>query len=219
MSSHTRLTLPILLCGLMTAIADQAPAQHGALDGEWPTYAGDVGGTKYSGLDQIDASNFSNLEIAWRWQSADADLDLDLDTLREIHPGLSILNFRATPLMVDGVVYVVTPMRQAAALDAGTCAVRWSYDPDVIRGSKPSINSSNYSSRGLAYWASDGDGTDARLLYGTSDGYLLSVDAHTGEPVASFGDNGRVDLAAEIPRNGRGTTDNQGHPGAAPCPN
>jgi len=209
-SARTRLAFPILLCGLLTALSDPALAQHGAPDGAWPTYAGDLGGTKYSGLDQIDASNFSDLEIAWQWQSADADLDLD--ALRAIHPDLSISNFRATPLMVDGVIYVVTPMRQAAALDAGTGEARWSYDPDVIRGTKPSINTPNYSSRGLAYWASDADGTDARIFYGTPDGFLLAVDADTGEPVRSFGENGRVDLAAEIPRSGRGSTDNQGHP-------
>ena len=51
-------------------------AQQGAPNGEWPTYAGDLSGTKYSALDQIDATNFDDLEIAWRWKSADGDLDL-----------------------------------------------------------------------------------------------------------------------------------------------
>ena len=111
--------------------------------------------------------------------------------------------------MVGGTVYVVTPLRQAAALDAGTGATRWLSDPNVIRTTKPSINAPGYSSRGLAYWAG---GDDERLFYGTPDGYLLAIDARTGQPVTSFGDNGRVDLAAEIPRGGRGTTDDQGHP-------
>ena len=184
-----------------------AIAQHGAPDGEWPTYAGDLGGTKYSALDQIDASNFDDLEIAWRWESADGALDLD--ALREIHPDLSLLNFKVTPLMVGGVVYIVTPLRLAAALDAGTGAVRWVHNPEAIRSTKHSINASGYSSRGLAYWA---DGNDERLFYGTPDGYLVAIDAKTGLPVRSFGANGRVDLASEIPRGGRGTTDNQGHP-------
>lgn len=210
MSSQARPFFVTFLCALLSTLGGPVRAQQGALDGEWPTYAGDLGGTKYSGLSQIDASNFSDLQIAWRWRSADASLDLD--ALREIHPDLSILNFRATPLMVDGVIYTVTPLRQAVALDAGTGVVRWSHDPDVIKRTKPSINSPNYSSRGLAYWASDDDGTNARIFYGTPDGYLLAVDAQTGDPETSFGRGGRVDLATGIPRNGRGTTDNQGHP-------
>ncbi len=79
-----------------------ARAQYGATNGEWPTYGGDLGGTKYSALDQIDASNFGLLEIAWRWESADGALDLD--ALRERHREIGIRNFKTTPLMIDGVV-------------------------------------------------------------------------------------------------------------------
>ena len=202
-----RLLICAVLCGVVTVSPDAALGQQGAPNGEWRSYAGDLGGTKYSALDQIDASNFNDLRIAWRWESADGGLDLE--ALREIHPGLSILNMRATPLMVDGVVYVVTPLRQAAALDAGSGAVKWLHSPEVVPGTKFSINAPGYSSRGAAYWT---DGTDARLFYGTPDGYLLALDAHTGRPVLSFGNNGRVDLASEIPRGGRGSTDDQGHP-------
>ena len=182
-------------------------AQYGAVNGEWSTYAGDLGGTKYSPLDQIDASNFSDLEIAWRWESADAALDLE--ALRTIHPDLSIRNLRVTPLMVDGTVFVVTPMRLAAALDAGTGATRWLYDPDVIRSTRKSANPPGYSQRGLALWR---DGDETRIYYGTPDGYLLALEAMTGEPVRSFGANGRVDLTTGIPRGGRGTTDHLGYP-------
>ena len=186
-----------------------ADAQYGAANGEWSTYAGDLGGTKYSPLDQIDASNFSDLEIAWRWASADASLDLD--ALRAIHPELSIRNLRATPLMVGGVVYVVTPMRLAAALDAGTGATQWLHNPDVVRSTRNSINAPGYSLRGLGYW--DGtNGDHALIFYGTPDGYLLALDAMTGEPVSSFGSRGRVDLTTGIPRSGRGTTDHLGYP-------
>lgn len=184
-----------------------ATAQDGAVNGEWSTYAGDLGGTKYSPLDQIDGSNFSELEIAWRWVSADGSLDLD--ALRTIHPELSIRNLNVTPLMVGGVVYVVTPMRVAAALDAGTGVTQWLHDPDVIRSTRRAINGSGYSLRGLAYWE---DEDDTRIFYGTPDGYLIALDAATGEPVSSFGNNGRVDLSAEIPRGGRGTTDHLGFP-------
>ena len=183
-----------------------ARAQHGAPNGEWPSYGGDLGGTKYSGLDQIDASNYDDLEIAWRWRSADENLDLD--AFREAQPDLSILNMKATPLMVGGTVFIVTPLRLAVAFDAGTGEVQWIYNPEVVRASRFAINTSGYSSRGMAYWT---DGNDERLFYGTPDGHLLAVDAKTGQAAPGFGDNGRIDLGAEIPRNGRGTTDNQGH--------
>ena len=187
--------------------ATPALSQQGAPNGEWPYYGGDLGGTKYSGLDQIDATNFNDLTIAWRWRSADGGLDLD--PLRAIHDDLSLLNLKVTPLMVGGVVYVVTPLRLAVALDAGTGETIWVHNPEAIRDTKYSINSSNFSSRGGAYWR---DGNDEFFYYGTPDGYLLALDARTGEPVAGFGSNGRVDLAAELPRNGRGSVDNQGHP-------
>ena len=199
--------LRVAACTALCSVAGPAGAQHGAPNGEWPSYGGDLGGTKYSGLDQIDASNFNDLEIAWRWRSADETLDLD--ALREVHEDLSILNMKVTPLMVGGVVYIVTPLRLAVALDAGTGDVRWIHDPDAVRSTRFAINTSGYSTRGLAYWT---DGTEARIFYGTPDGYLLAVDAETGEPARGFGANGRIDLTAEIPRNGRGTTDNQGHP-------
>jgi quinoprotein glucose dehydrogenase len=186
-----------------------AGAQYGAADGEWPTYAGDLGGTKYSPLDQIDAVNFSDLEIAWRWESADGALDLD--ALRELHPEIGIRNFKTTPLMVDGVVYVSTPLALSVALDAGTGDVLWQYDPEAYRAAPyPHASVLSYNTRGLAYWAED-DGRDARIFYGTNDGYLLAVDAVTGRPVRSFGDNGRVDLTEGIPRAPRGTTDRLGH--------
>ena len=192
---------------LVAGMSAPAAAQQGAPNGEWPYYGGDLGGTKYSGLDQIDASNFNDLEIAWRWRSADGGLDLD--ALRAIHPDLSLLNLKATPLMIGGVVYIVTPLRLAMALDAGTGATLWVHNPEVVGETRYSINANNFSSRGGAYWR---DGNEERFYYGTPDGYLLALDARTGEPVRSFGDNGRVDLAAELPRNGRGIMDNKGHP-------
>ena len=141
--------LLVVAFALLLAGGSPAAAQHGAPNGEWPSYGGDLGGTKYSGLDQIDAGNFNDLEIAWRWRSADATLDLD--ALRAIHEDLSILNMKVTPLMVGGTVFIVTPLRLAVALDAGTGAVQWVYDPDVVRGTRFAINTSGYSNRGLAY--------------------------------------------------------------------
>ncbi len=192
---------------VLAAVAAPAHAQYGATNGEWPTYAGDLGGTKYSPLDQIDATNFSDLEIAWRWASPDGSLDLD--ALREARPEIGIRNFKATPLMVGGTVYISTPLVQSAAIDAGTGETRWVFNPEsYLSDPYPHAMVLSFNSRGLAYWT---DGTAERLFYGTNDGYLLAVDAKTGRPVRSFGDNGRVDLMEDIPRAVRGTTDSRGY--------
>ncbi|MCE2515783.1 MAG: PQQ-binding-like beta-propeller repeat protein [Acidobacteria bacterium] len=181
-----------------------AAAQYGAVDGEWRSYAGDPGSTKYSPLDQIDAGNFGDLRIAWRWASVDADVDLE--AIASDDERLSILGLQATPLMIDGVLYLSTALYQAAAVDAGTGETVWVHDPQAYLGGRPTHA---YRSRGVAYWSED-DGSDARIFWGTSEAYLLAVDARTGEPIRDFGDDGRVDLMEGIPRAVRGETNYQG---------
>ena len=181
-----------------------AAAQYGAVDGEWRSYAGDPGSTKYSPLDQIDAGNFSDLQIAWRWASVDADVDLE--AIGSDDERLSIFGLQATPLMIDGVLYLSTALYQAAAVDAGTGETIWVHDPQAYLGGKPTHA---FRSRGVAYWSED-DGSDARIFWGTSEAYLVAVDARTGEPIRDFGDDGRVDLMEGIPRAVRGETNYQG---------
>ena len=184
--------------------AQPAAAQYGAVDGEWRSYAGDPGSTKYSPLDQIDAGNFDDLQIAWRWASVDADVDLE--AIGSDDERLSIFGLQATPLMIDGVLYLSTALYQAAAVDAGTGETVWVHDPQAYLGGKPTHA---FRSRGVAYWSED-DGSDARIFWGTSEAYLVAVDAHTGEPIRDFGDDGRVDLMEGIPRAVRGATNYQG---------
>ncbi len=198
-------TVVVLLTAAIAGLPLAARAQYGATDGEWRHYGGDNGGTKYSPLDQIDAANFDELRIAWRWASADGALDLE--ALREQRQRVSIRGFQATPLMIDGVLYLSTAMYQVAAIDAGTGETLWVYDPQVYRGGEPTHG---YGSRGLAYWSDGPDGNDARIFWGTSEGYLHAVDAATGRPAHGFGDNGRVDLTEGIPRATRGKKNYQG---------
>ena len=116
------------LAGLAVVGAAGLSAQSGApANGEWPTYSGDLAGSKYSPLDQINADNFGNLEVAWRWRSADAVLSLDMpdggewradsrlifDELNRRDPNLwrdalppTITNLKATPLMVGGRIFI-----------------------------------------------------------------------------------------------------------------
>jgi quinoprotein glucose dehydrogenase len=199
----------------MLATPHVAVAQYGATDGEWRSYGGDLGSTKYSPLDQIDAANFDDLRVAWRWQSADAGLDLD--TIRETVPNIQFRMFQATPLMVGGVLYLSTALHQVAAVDAATGETLWVHNPEAYLDGRPTHF---YNSRGVAYWSDDRPGSsDARIFFGTNAGYLIALDARTGAPVVDFGDNGRVDLMEGLPRAVRGTgTDRRNRFGVASPP-
>ena len=204
---HTNARWPSHATAVATlAIAGHAHAQQGVVDGQWPHYGGDLGSTKYSSLNQIDASNFTELEIAWRWKSVDGQFDLD--KLKADHPNLQIENdvnavtidrMKGAPLMIDGVIYVLTAMYQGAAIDAATGETLWTYDPRAYIAGIPTTRLA-FSSRGLAYWS---DGDNERVLWGTGDANLISVDARTGVPDEEFGKGGRVDLVAGIPRASR----------------
>jgi len=178
-------------------------AQTGERSGEWHFFGGDSGSTKYSSLDLIDKENVANLEIAWRWDSVDGRFNID--QLMSEYPNLLVANdvsnvsidsLKAAPLMVGGVIYISTPFYQAAAIDAASGETLWVHDPRSYASGIP-IMMLGFSSRGLAFWS---EGGQSRVIWGTGDGYLLQVDAVTGEPIEEFGNAGRVDLTVGIPR-------------------
>ena len=198
----SKLTLMATTFLLLLAVAN-IQAQTGELSGEWHFFGGDSGSTKYSSLDLIDKENVANLEIAWRWESVDGRFNID--QLKAEYPNLQVANdvsnvsidsLKAAPLMVDGVIYISTPFYQAAAIDAASGETLWVHDPRSYASGIP-IMMLGFSSRGLAYWSED---EQSRVIWGTGDGYLLQVDAVTGEPIEEFGNSGRVDLIAGIPR-------------------
>jgi len=159
------------------AAGSTAWAQQGAPKGEWRTYGGDLGHTRYSALDQINAANFSKLEVAWRFK---AD---NLGPSREY-------NLQSTPLMVDGVVYSTAGSRRAVvALDAGNGELLWVSRLD--EGERGQAAPRQLSGRGLAYWK---NGDDARIIYVTPGYQMIALDARTGERVKTFGNDGIVDL-------------------------
>ena len=152
-------------------------AQHGTTGGEWRTYGGDLGNTRYAPLDQITAANFNTLEVAWRFKTD--------------HLGpRPEFNLEATPLMVGGVLFSTAGSRRAVvALNAATGELLWMHNED--EGARGAASPRPLSGRGLAYWS---DGTDARILYVTRGYRLIALDAKTGVPVSSFGKAGVVDL-------------------------
>jgi quinoprotein glucose dehydrogenase len=165
---------------LALAIAATAPlaAQSGAKNGEWRTYGGDVGNTRYAPLSQIDAANFNKLEIAWRFKTD------------QFGPRPEF-QLESTPLMVGGIVYSTAGTRRAVvAIDAATGELLWMHSER--EGARGAAAPRQLSGRGLAYW-SDGV-NDSRILYVTPGYRLIALDAKTGTPVQSFGEHGIVDL-------------------------
>ena len=186
---HRLLMLVVLLAP--SGLADRlALAQQTDVSGrtQWSSYGGDKASSKYSPLDQIGAENFARLRVAWTWRSADEEV-------ARANPGLSTWVWESTPLMVGGVMYVSTSLSQVAAIDAETGKTRWIYDPETWKNGMPSNN--GFVHRGVAYWA---DGDDRRIVYGTGDGYLIGLDAKTGKPISTFGQQGRIDLTQGLGR-------------------
>ena len=152
-------------------------AQSGAKNGEWRTYGGDLGNTHYSPLDQINAGNFNKLQVAWRFKTD------NLGPRPEF-------NFEGTPLMANGVIYSTAGTRRAVvALDAATGELLWVHGEH--EGARGTAAPRQLSGRGLAYWT---DGREERILYVTPGYRLVALDAKTGNPVPSFGNDGMVDL-------------------------
>src|SRR5579872_4377785 len=138
-------------------------AQSGAKNGEWRTYGGDLGNTRYSPLDQINATNFDKLQIAWRFNTA------SLGPTPEF-------NLEATPLMARGVLYsVVGSRRDVVALDAATGELLWVHREE--EGRRGQAAPRRLSGRGLAYWS---DGREERILFVTPGYRLIALDAKTG---------------------------------------
>ena len=221
-------TLPAFVCVFVVVVCGaRFEAQTGSGDvwpsygtdaGEWRSYAGNVGGSKYSPLDQIDAQNFSNLRVAWQWDLVDrmvsltmpgggewtAPLETIVKTLVADTPDLyrtahapRYSGFQATPLMVGGVLYFNTPLSQGVAVDAVTGETRWVLNPKSYEEGTTSMTGT-FRQRGVAYWT-DGAG-DERIFWGTGNGYLVCADAKTGIPCADFGKDGAVDAMVGLPR-------------------
>ena len=180
-----------------------ALAQLGSTNGEWPSYASDAGSTKYTSLSQISRRNFENLEIAWRWQSI--DVDLDFEALLGLDADVGFGRLQATPLMIDGVLYMITALNQVVALTAVTGEMLWAYDPQVYM-SGASNSPLGFHHRGVAWWS---DGDDSRVLVTTNDGYIISLVAETGEVDTAFA-GGRIDMTGGIPRAERDVLDYTG---------
>src|SRR5215475_9769532 len=170
-----------LVCITITGAAPQSANQPSTKNGEWPYYTADLKGTRYSPLDQINASNFKDLEVAWRFKTD------NLGTRPEF-------KLEGTPLMVKGILYGTGGTRRDVfALRADTGEVMWVH-PE-FEGARAVNSPRQLSGRGVSYWT---DGKEERILYVTTGYRLVALDAKTGNRIPSFGKDGVVDLKVGV---------------------
>ena len=165
------------------------PSEAAVSPDEWIAYGRTVGGSHYSPLAEVTAANVGRLTKAWEYRTGDIrnpDVDPEETT------------YEVTPTMVDGLLYLCTPHHIAIALDPVTGEEQWRYDATVGH----SKMRQHQTCRGLTHYtveAEAGDACGARILLPTADARLIALDAKTGEECAEFGDNGTVDLSANMP--------------------
>ncbi len=160
-----------------------------AADNDWPTYGRDAGGTRYSPLKQVNRENVGKLRAVWTYHTGALQPKTELNEKAA---------FEATPILVEGVLYLSTPFNQVIALDPATGAEKWKFDPKVDR----SHDYSEVSSRGVGAWidsqAAAGAPCRLRIFEGTIDARLLALDGKTGKPCLGFGNKGQVDLTGGV---------------------
>jgi quinoprotein glucose dehydrogenase len=177
--ASTALAAVAMATGAPATAAQQrlSPASNAPSAGEWKSYGGDIGNTRYAALDQVNKDNFNRLQVAWRFKT-------DAFGPRPEN------NFEGTPLMANGVLYsTVGSRRDVVAIDAGSGELLWSHRID--EGERGAAAPRRLSGRGLAYWT---DGTEERIVYVTPGYQLVALDARNGQRIQSFGTNGIVDL-------------------------
>src|SRR5256885_12799695 len=154
MRGLTNLLAAFLICSVAELCAQtKTPKQQ-----DWPVYGGTPENTHYSPLQQINRKNAKNLKIAWSYDTGEKGA------------------LQTNPIIVDGVLYGISPTQKIFALDAATGKLLWKFDSGVP-GTQPD--------RGLSYWSS---GKDKRILTGVMN-FLYALDATTGKAILSFGDN------------------------------
>ena len=173
----SRIAVVAAIAALTSGVgAGQAPEAGTGAD--WPTYGGDTGSTRHSLLTEITPENVASLEPAWTYHAYVAP---DAPEGGGRGGGTGMRGAAATPIVVDGVLYMPTPYNRVIALEADTGREIWVYE-----------SSGAVTTRGVEYWP--GDGTVPPMILFVSEEFLVGLDARTGEPVPTFGDNGKVDF-------------------------
>jgi quinoprotein glucose dehydrogenase len=167
--------------GLLLALAVSGMAT--AADGDWPNYGRTPGGDRHSPLGQITRDNVARLTLAWEYRTGEAGIETGNPTALE-----------ATPLVIDGVMYLATPLGKVIALDPVSGKPRWTREIKVKR----KRYFGDWVNRGVSFWkdpeAQPGARCAQRVLMGVIDARLVALDARDGKPCKGFGRNGTVNL-------------------------
>ncbi len=166
----------ILLC---TAISCSRQQPYS----DWKVYGGNKESNHYSALTQIDTANVANLQVAWAYHTGDAD---------------SMTQIQVNPIVVDNVLYGVSPKLKLFAVDAATGAPKWVFNPvDTTTGNVHTGRGYFQLNvcRGVTYYT---DGKEQKYIFYSASSQLYCIDAITGKPVAGFGNNGRIDLHNDL---------------------
>jgi quinoprotein glucose dehydrogenase len=167
---------------LIACTAAPAQAQQA---GDWPHYGRDAGGSRFAPLTQIDTANVARLARAWEFRTEELGLRVEDGS----PPSLEV-----TPLLVDGTLFVSTPLGRVFALDPATGMARWRFDPrvDATRGY------GDFTNRGVSTWLDStavvGSACRRQIFVATIDARLIALDATSGEPCRAFGNRGTVNL-------------------------
>lgn len=152
----------------------------------WKTYNGGKESLKYSSLTQINTTNVDQLQLAWTYNTGDAD--------SEHHSQI-----QCNPIIVDGVLFGVSPQMKLFAVDAASGIQKWVYDVNSqtqYDGNRATFHNM-INSRGVAYWT---DGKDDKRIFFTAGSNTFAIDATTGKPISTFGNNGSIDLHENLGR-------------------
>src|SRR5579862_4219055 len=152
--------------------------------GEWPAYGRDDGGSRCSPLTGITRANVVRLRPVWTYHTGDQRDEVSTSVACE-----------CTPILVDGVLYGVTPYNKVFALNPDTGRPAWTYDPKIVRSKPTAVES--FACRGVASWR-DPSTAHTRIFLATYDARLIALDGRTGLPVSTFGAQGSVNLKVGV---------------------
>lgn len=183
--------VPKTLALSVSALVLSFSAATGADD--WTHYGSDLASTKYAPFDQIDHQNVGSLQQAWQWQSPD-NATVAANHAAENYRATPAA-FKATPIAVNGVLYINSSFGRVSAIDGTSGEELWMFDTRGWEAGRPA--NLGYNSRGVGYWS---DGSEERILVFSNDAYMWSLDAETGQLDPDFGEQGKVDLALGLGR-------------------
>ncbi len=175
----SRLLLSVSLIALLASCTSNKEKKYDS----WSVYGGNKENNHYSSLTQIDTNNVTQLQVAWEYHTHDSD---------------KMTQIQVNPIMVDGVLYGVSPKLKLFALDAATGKEKWTFDPVSDSAQVKAFGNAYFTMnvcRGVAYYS---DGKEDKRIFYSASSRLYCINANTGKPIESFGDKGSIDLHNDL---------------------